>query len=1588
MLKRKKPIVSVLKVLFILSILSMLSVSAFSVNANAASFDVTPTKTIYSDTTAGNAANQTKNIQIKNNTASSLNIVGIDVSKPTPFSLVNGTPSAGSPLVIPANSTVDVPVKFDPGSKGVYGAYITVIASNGQKEMVEVVGLGTSGNGGDNEPSLQWILDTFDLGIHVGDDDPATTRINSTSAASGPILGDEISSQTFTRANTSQPVTLQVLGGYANNQTPAVSRHGWYTPGNPGSKNEVFYVNANNSNNNHQRLNPTITGDLSFVPGVEPFGIYSTYPNFFDCGCLREVFSQDALNTWDAQADERHKFRVFPIPGEANAYVYAFEEYTSGFDYNDIVVIIRNVVPVRTLTGPAEPTIEIQNRDWTTFRTIGYQNTGWFDRWLTFSALKNQYTSGARGMHRESTVRIYNRGQSQLNISSLVVSHPQRWQIIGGLNAFNIAANSFRDVTLRVIETQAEKDDLYGSLIINSNDPVNAVTVVNLGLGYQPGSEGSNELHQQEMFDSFGFGTYIGFIPGGKYQAAGEEILRRNWKRKDLSKPIYAVQLGAFHGCGGSQTAEFALQYLDTTQGTKSAMRHGDFFCQSYFPRAGETYNTPLTQMSVTRSDAFYFRIAGNEACTSVETCGPTNNIHGIRIWPARDINGIIMPDTYLVTQDYVFGGTSTNFDYNDNFYMISNIEPVDPILPNVFTQVELSSNTARVNQNVTITYHALTSIAPSDNVTFTITIPANATYVSHTNPLCQRNGNLINCNFGNGYINTQEVQLVVKANAVGTINIPGQMFTTTSQTTTGDDKKTATFTATEQSAPVAQNDTYNTNLNVAIETTASNGVLANDTDANSDPLTAELVGSSPANAQSFTLNADGSFTFVPATNWSGTTSFTYRANDGAANSNVATVNITVNPGNAIPVANNDTYQTLEDTQLVVGADLGLLANDLIPAGSNTTVVVKTQPTHGSLAANPDGSFIYTPATNYSGVDSFTYAAINSSGETTATVSITVTEVNSAPVATDDVYGTLINTPIVAPVSSGVLANDVDTDGDPLNVSVLTNPANGTLTLAADGSFTYSPTTGFTGADTFTYTVSDGVDSDTGTVNINVNSQNTAPVAADDQYSVSVGQTLQVNAAQGVLANDTDPDNNVLSATILATSTNGTVTLSLDGSFSYTPNAGFLGPDTFTYTVSDGLGGTDTAAVTITVASSVPVAQDDSYSTDINTSLTVNAANGVLANDSHTNSQALTATIGDTSNANGTVTLEANGAFSYTPASNFTGVATFTYLASDGTNTDTGLVTITVNNVTVNTPPQAVNDSYNAVGGIQLVISASNGVLANDTDAENDPLTATLVTTTSNGTLTLNADGSFTYTANAAFAGTDSFTYRVNDLVTGTSIGTVTITVGAPALDLIVNGGFETPAPNDAKMPASWNGKLITKDRVKCNKNLDTDPEFEKIFSYEGLCAFEFKGSVGENSRLEQKFDVAALAQLQNNDTLTLYAMVKGKKVVNNSGRITVKGKTTDDQKLKISVNIDKGNYEYTQLTDSKLVNGTLAKMKIQIRYSGVAGKFWVDAVRLLVNAPVNANTMPESNTGLLQLPIAPEANQGEQELVPLPLSQ
>ncbi|WP_062474967.1 tandem-95 repeat protein [Variovorax boronicumulans] len=584
--------------------------------------------------------------------------------------------------------------------------------------------------------------------------------------------------------------------------------------------------------------------------------------------------------------------------------------------------------------------------------------------------------------------------------------------------------------------------------------------------------------------------------------------------------------------------------------------------------------------------------------------------------------------------------------------------------------------------------------------------------------------------------------------------------------------------------APTAPNYTETTSE----DTPVSGKVIGSDIDG--DALT-YTKGSDPAHG-TVTVNADGTYTYTPSTNFNGTDSFTVIVDDGHGGTTTSTVNVTVTAVNDAPTAPNYTETTSEDTPVsgkVIGSDVD---------GDALTYVKGSDPSHGTVTVNADGTYTYTPGANFNGTDSFTVTVNDGhGGTTTSTVNVTINPVNDAPTAPNYNQTTAEDTP----VSGQVVGSDVD--GDTLTYVKGSDPAHGTVTVNADGTYTYVPGANFHGTDSFTVTVSDGHGgTTTSTVNVTINPVNDAPTAPN--YNKTTNEDTPVNGQ--VVGSDVDGD--ALTYVKGSDPANGTVTVNADGTYTYTPNANFNGTDTFTVTVSDGHGGTTTSTITVTIDPVNDAPTVPNYTETTNEDTPVNGQ--VVGSD--VDGDTLTYTKGSDP-AHGAVTVNADGTYTYVPDANFNGTDTFTVTVSDGHGgTTTSTITVTVD--PVNDAPTVPN--YTETTNEDTPVSGQ--VVGSDVDG--DTLTYTKGSDPAHGTVTVNADGTYTYVPGANFNGTDSFTVTVSDGHGGTTTSTVNVTVN-PVNDAPTVPNYTETTNEDTPVNGQVVGSDVDGDTLTYTKGSD-----------------------------------------------------------------------------------------------------------------------------------------------------------------------
>jgi hypothetical protein len=591
-------------------------------------------------------------------------------------------------------------------------------------------------------------------------------------------------------------------------------------------------------------------------------------------------------------------------------------------------------------------------------------------------------------------------------------------------------------------------------------------------------------------------------------------------------------------------------------------------------------------------------------------------------------------------------------------------------------------------------------------------------------------------------------------------------------------DSNTATITVTitpVNDAPVASNGSLTIN-----EDNGGTGALVA-TDVDNGTLTYSIVTNGTKGTALVTNAATGAYTYTPNANANGTDAFTFKANDGALDSNIASVTVTITPVNDAPVANNGTLTTNEDT----AANGTLVATDVDGDALTYSIVANGAKGTAIITNTATGAYTYTPNSNANGSDSFTFkvndGTVNSN---TATITVTITPVNDAPAASN---GTLTTNEDTA--KTGAL-NATDVEGSPLTYSVVVNGTKGTavITNAATGAYTYTPNLNANGTDTFTFKANDGaLDSNSATITVTITPVNDAPVANSGTLI-----TNEDTAANGTLI-ATDVDGDALAYSIVANGAKGTalITNTATGDFTYTPNANANGTDTFTFKANDGALDSNVATITVTITpvNDAPVANDGTLTTNEDTAKT----GTLLATDF--DSPALTYSIvANGSQGTALITNTATGAYTYTPNLNSNGTDAFTFKANDGA-LDSNVATITVTITAVNDAPVASDGTVTTNED-----AAANGTLA-ATDVDGDTLTYAIVTNGAKGTalITNAATGAYTYTPNANANGSDTFTFKAKDGIADSNLATVTVTI-TPVNDApVASDGMLTTGEDTAK---------------------------------------------------------------------------------------------------------------------------------------------------------------------------------------------
>ena len=529
-------------------------------------------------------------------------------------------------------------------------------------------------------------------------------------------------------------------------------------------------------------------------------------------------------------------------------------------------------------------------------------------------------------------------------------------------------------------------------------------------------------------------------------------------------------------------------------------------------------------------------------------------------------------------------------------------------------------------------------------------------------------------------------------------------------------------------------------------------------------------------------IASNGTLTYTIAPNATGTANVTVVLSDSGGTDNggddtsdpqIFTISVT---------SVNDAPSFTKGADQTVAEDSGLhtvtgWATNISPGPANeagqTVAFTTTNDKNSLFSAQPtidvNGTLTFTPAANAYGVATVSVYVTDNGGtanggvNTSAiqTFTITITAVNDQPTVSGS------TTSLAEDTSVQITLVGSDIDGDPLTYAIATQPTHGTVSIAGNIA-TYTPFANYNGTDSFTFTANDGTTepnatSSPATVNITVTPVADAPSATPPgptlSYTVVAGEKLSV-AAPGLLENISDPEGGVLTVIKTSGPTTGSYVDKGNGAFEYItqPNVFTAGSDSFTYVVSDSDGNrSSTFTVSITILpNDPPTATPDTITTEED----VAYSGSVTGTDDHHTPAELTYSV-KVQPLHGTLTMAANGSYTYTPNLNYNGSDSFQFITYDGTQYSTA-ATVDIAITPVQDAPSLTGTpkSY-AVGTGSTLSVPPPGVLFGVTDVDGDSVTAELVSTTSLGTLTLDPDGSFTYISDIGTPlGSDTFVVR------------------------------------------------------------------------------------------------------------------------------------------------------------------------------------------------------------------------------------
>ena len=1443
-------------------------------NTGTPNIDANPGRLIFNDVSGG-AASASQKVTIKNTGSGPLNISNLSIlgDNAGQFQITN---KPALPATVAAGGSATVEVAFDPTSVGPKGATLRIDSDDPDAAQTDINlrGLGTQGIGGSNEPSLQWILDTYEIPVNVGDSDPTNNTMPSTSSP----IGQEVLAKSFTKAEFDRPVSVEpiaVFGPQGPAGNPNVARVRAHDSGTPGTPLQTIFDVPNSS---YQSLNPETANVQDFDPSGN-FGFDWVWP-----ALNHTTYQEDDQNTWETDAAARHKVRVYPLKDKSGAvvpaaYIVAPEDVKApGVDYQDVVLIVRNVKPAAVEANNSK--VELQNVDGVPFN----------DR-LAFSRIQNPRTdkepTHPQRVHDTATVRVKNTGTDPLTITGLPITGP--WQLVNGPTLpATVPVGGQLDLTVKFTATSAGPNGgLYNGALNIQSDASNGPTPVELSGFWQSQSESGQEPTVAEVFKVMGWKTSVpsNLNENGSVVAVGDEVLSPYWKRADTAKPVDVTQLAGYHSWNNG--AQF--KWIKQDQSTLSSFDMNGDSAQSLLPWAPNSTTVIAGKSYTPAVSTFGFKVDGESSddTKNDQTKDKSNGCpgpcgHHVRFFPVKDRAGDKVPGQYVVLMDY----SGINYDYNDNMYLIKNIRPEKITAP-------ANVNAVAGDGQVDLKWDANTESDLSGYNVYrgdSAQVDTSGTPLNGATPLTDPSYTDKDVTNGTAYYYV--VQAVDQGG--GKAASVAVRATPTAPSTNTDFK--VNFQSAAAPVPSGYFRDFGQPYGARSDADQGSGMVYGWVEpGTNNPLDLSVGGSNNlGNGRDRNKNSDqrldtlmhmqaGSATYASPFNgtakdgsWEvsvpdGAYKVTVAAGDASANSDPESHSINVEGKNAIDnfvpsgAAGSDTRHktatlnsvTVSDGRLTIDANGGQNTKidyvDVAPAtqAANQPPVV-TSP-GDQTGAEGDNVSLSVDASDPDAGDTLTYAATGLPGG----LSI---DPSTGKISGTIASGSAANSPFNVTVKATDKAGASDSKSFSWTVTSAQQasgcPPRSTLDCAkVPVALPYNAT--FDGTE--------GGLKDTGFTMVDPPS---APLSTPSNPDVPgyepgnltvAGSELTIKSTQGIMyvnpakSPKTNSQVNALGVGVNASGkttrieTNTTVP-----AFPSTANSEqgglWFGLDEDNYAklvvVNTGNGNAKIQLYREIGAVSNGESGDDEVNSANNVAKNGDAVKLTLVPDATAGNVTAFYTIGTGQEVKlGTLPVPANFFAGTKLNQSSTETASFAGIF-DTNRRGTTPINMSFKNFSVasesqpqpNKAPVANDDTYNTDEDATLTVSAVDGVLSNDSDADvGDTLTATLVDDVKSGALTLDANGSFSYKPNSGFSGKDTFTYKANDGTDDSNVGTVSITVKAinhaPSIEQI---GDQTATAGESfslqvKASDPDQGDTLTYDATGLPQGLKINPDTGEI---------------------------------------------------------------------------------------------------------------------------------------------------------------